>query len=217
MGAGAATHFIFVGVATLHMMFGRTPTVEKIREMREAGETRKVLEASAKRLRRHPRELELYDMRLGIFRDMGEWEQAVREAHTAAKYDENHKGQWFAVAGDIYVEFSMYEEALAEFDECKRVAPDLPSGAANRCIALRRMRRTDQALREINSVITRWPMFGRPHAIKGDILIDMGENEKAMQCYELAVHLDPNDAYSRKQRDILLVQENQESTIVSRE
>ena len=193
-------------------MFGMKPKIERLYELQESKEWAKLIRDSEKLLGGKKHQADLHRLRITAFCNLNEHEKVVWECHAGAKCDPEDAVWWHNMAGQVYVGIHDYKQAMMEFDECRRADPNDPTGPIGMSIVRRMMGSPKQALQDINKVIMRWPTHARAHAIKGDCLVDLNRPEMAMQCYEMAMHLDPRDAYAQERRNLLLVRELQKET-----
>ena len=198
-------------------MFNWRSTEKRIMELHRQGEYEKMLRESDRMVDGMKDPTLVRRLRADALYRLGRYDDVIRECHTAAENDTLAPARWFASASKLYCELEKYDAALNETEECIRISPDYPLWRIDKALILVRLGRHAEAVRYCDSVITRWPMEPSIHAVKGDALAGLNEYDKAILCYEMAMHLDPKDAYPRERCNILLVRQNQEATRISHE
>jgi tetratricopeptide (TPR) repeat protein len=93
---------------------------------------------------------------------------------------------------DVLAQAQRWSEAEAELREALRLDPEDAEAKLSLARALQRQRRSSEALfllRQISSPTE--PLRGRSHRLAADVLLDLGQSERAREEYRKALEADP--------------------------
>ena len=85
------------------------------------------------------------------------------------------------------------DEAVAAFTEAARLAPAGVDARINRAIVMSRGKRVDEAIQELDTVITRRPDIAKGWLARGLAYLRSGQPGRAVADLEMAVQLDPEN------------------------
>ena len=109
-----------------------------------------------------------------------------------------HKGNDALRGGNPRKAISLYNKSL-------KIAPDNRFVLMNKAGALMDLRIYDEALETIDRAIVEAPNIAKCWGMKGDILGGLGRYDEALQCYNHAIELDPDDDRLYQYRDQIMI------------
>lgn len=107
-------------------------------------------------------------------------------------YDSPEKGSMEYRRGNLRLEDSLFQEALAEFDAGLKVNPGFAPSHLGRALALMAMNRDSEAFDAFNEAMVLKPEFAAAYANRGILNDRIGRHSEAMADYEKALQLDPS-------------------------
>lgn len=134
-----------------------------------------------------------------IYSRMGERPQAISEFRKAIDLDPRFVEARHRLGAELYAD-GRYEEAFTELRRADSLSEDYGKAFEiwyAQGLALRRLGRPGEALRLLERTVEARPRFAPAHNEIGEILLEEGETDAAIQRFVTAIGIDPRTEYVR--------------------
>lgn len=99
--------------------------------------------------------------------------------------------------GDAHRAARRFDDAARDYHEAGGLVPHDPGPPLREALALYEAMRDRDAVAVLEPVVRRWPDLALPHDLLARALYRLGENARAIQHWERALALDPDNAHAR--------------------
>lgn len=123
------------------------------------------------------------------------WEDAIADYTASIKRDDKYSWTFYARAF-AYRRAGKNDLALADLDRAVALRPNSTRNRLSRARLLMRMKEYEKATADLDSVLQRRPRYAFGYALRGRAFENLGNKQKAIHDYRLAVLLNPNMARS---------------------
>ncbi|HEX8985174.1 MAG TPA: tetratricopeptide repeat protein, partial [Bryobacteraceae bacterium] len=129
-----------------------------------------------------------YLVRAQMLDALGKFEEAVAALNDGFRAAPT-RAELYPQAANFLLKRRHNREAVELLDQATRLLPDSPELRLAHAVALELSRRTEQALKELAAIQTRWPEWNRSYLIQGIILDINHKPAEARQALETAIAL----------------------------
>lgn len=139
---------------------------------------------------------------------MAKHDLAMKDYEKTIKLDPTRHGAWYHM-GMIKIMRKQYKEALKDTEKAISLLPKNDEGYQfNKAFILYKLEKYDEALKAMDEVLQIAPDFDAAYKQMGDIFVEMGENNKAINCYDKAIALFDSNIDKSNRREMNLYQKD---------
>ncbi|TDC23384.1 tetratricopeptide repeat protein [Streptomyces sp. 8K308] len=121
----------------------------------------------------------------------------------APELDAAARAAAYTLSGRLHYDKGEYEEAVLEYDEALRLAPDSAWALAYRGDACRLLRRYDDALRDLDRAIQLDGSYAWALGVRGSLFSGLRRYEEALRDLDRAIDLETDSAWEHAQRGMV--------------
>ncbi|MBX9692851.1 MAG: tetratricopeptide repeat protein, partial [Cyanobacteria bacterium] len=146
-----------------------------------------------------------YGERARAYDKLGNFEAAVSNATTALKLSPDYI-RAYEIRGSAFKRLKKYPEALKDYNDALLQSPNAPELMAKRALLYCEMKLYDKALADSNDYIAMQPDYHHAFHIRAKVYLarrQSGDLEKALEDYNAALKMNPEDTFSMKQIKVI--------------
>ena len=141
--------------------------------------------------------------------DQGNPEKLISEMADRKLADPSAQAELLSLVGDAYLKALKPNEARAAFEAAKRANPDSPRAQLGQAWVRVMDRDLKGAVQVTNEVLVKSPDFLDALLLQGELLTALGDYAGAVQAYESAIKVRPNQLSAHYGRVVLLTRQRQ--------
>ena len=152
-----------------------------------------------KAIEQHPKMVEFYVLRGGIYRDLQQYDKANLDFNTALGINENYPHAYLE-RGMTREKRGQYDQAIEDYSKAIFLDPNSQLAVRGRLLLYAKIGKYEEAIKDCERLIVLTPKDPLNFAMRGEVFEKRNQFDSAIEDYNKAIAVDPNYtlAYNRR-------------------